>query len=138
MYYIKNIVLYHCKKLASFNYHNEKIFLYCNEHKLDNMINIKKGYVLCKEHNISYSKDSFCKECEKMNCLLCNQNVNKSHYFQRKHINNFDKNITITTRNFTKKKLIDIIFDFHIINKDVFYKDLYLKDKIKSLILKNC
>ena len=102
------------------------------------MINIKKGYVLCKEHNISYSKDSFCKECEKMNCLLCNQNVNKSHYFQKKHINNFDKNIIITTRNSTKKKLIDIIFDFHIINKDVFYKDLYLKDKIKSLILKNC
>ena len=54
-----------CKKLASFNYHNKKIFLYCNEHKLDNMINIRRGCVLCKEHNISYSKDSFCKECEK-------------------------------------------------------------------------
>ena len=35
-------------KLASFNYHNEKIFLYCNEHKLDKMINIKKGYVYAK------------------------------------------------------------------------------------------
>ena len=59
-----------CKKLASFNYHNEKIFLYCNENKLDNMINIRKGYVLCNEHNISYSKDSFCKECEKMNHVI--------------------------------------------------------------------
>ena len=39
-----------------------KKFLYCNEHKLPNMINIRKGYVLCKEHNISYSKDSYCKE----------------------------------------------------------------------------
>ena len=48
------------------------------------MINIKKGYVLCKEHNISYSKDSFCKECEKLNCLLCNQTVNKPHYFSKK------------------------------------------------------
>ena len=102
------------------------------------MINIRKGYVLCKEHNISYSKDSFCKECEKMNCLLCNQTVNKQHYFSKKHIDNFDKNITITTKNCIKKKFIDIIFEFHIIDKDTFYKDLYFKDKVKSLILKHC
>ena len=102
------------------------------------MINIRKGYVLCNEHNISYSKDSFCKECEKMNCLLCNQNVNKQHYFSKKHIDNFDKNITITTRNSIEKKFIDIIFNFHIIDIDVFYKDLYFKDKVKNLILKNC
>ena len=25
------------------------------------------------------------------------------------------------------------MFDFHIIDKDTFYKDLYLKDKVKSL-----
>ena len=74
------------------------------------MIDIRKGYVLCKEHNISYSKDLCCKECEKMNCLLCNQNVNK-HYFSKKHIDNFDKNITIKTRNSIKKKLIlNLIF----------------------------
>ena len=100
------------------------------------MINIRKGYVLCKEHNISYLK--FCKECEKMSCLLCNQDVNKQHYFSKKHIDNFDKNITITIKNSIKKKFIDVIFDFHIIDKDVFYNDLYFKDKVKSLILKNC
>ena len=113
--YKKYCIVGDCKKLASFNYHNEKIFLYCNEHKLDNMINIRRGSVLCKEHNISYSKDSFCKECEKMNCLLCNQNVNKQHY-SKKHIDNFDKSITITTRNSIKKKFIDIIFNFHLID----------------------
>ena len=102
------------------------------------MINIKKGHILCKEHNISYSKDSYCKECEKINCLLCNQTVNKNHYFQKGHINNFDKNITITTRNSIKKKFIDIIFNFHTIDKDVFYKDLHFKDEVKNLILKNC
>ena len=134
--YKKYCIINYCKKLASFNYHNEKIFLYCNEHKLNNMINIRKEYVLCKEHNISYLK--FCKECEKMSCLLCNQDVNKQHYFSKKHIDNFDKNITITIKNSIKKKFIDIIFDFHIIDKDVFYKDLYFKDKVKSLILKNC
>ena len=122
--------------MASFNYHNEKIFLYCNEHELDKMINIRKGYVLCEEHNIPYLK--FCKEWEKLHCLLCNQDVNKQYYFSKKHIDNFDKNITITTKNCIKKKFIDIIFNVHIIDKDTFYKDLYFKDKVKSLILKNC
>ena len=78
------------------------------------------------------------KNVKNMYCLLCNQNVNKSHYFSKKHIDNLDKNITITTKNCIKKKFIDIIFNFHIINKDAFYKDLYFKDKGKSLILKNC
>ena len=136
--YKKYCIIHSCKKLGSFNYHNEKEFLYCNEHKWDNIINIKKGHILCKEHNISYSKDSYCKECEKLHCLLCNQNVNKSHYFSKKHIDNFDKNITITTRNSIKKKFIDTIFNFHIIDKGVFYKDLYFKDNVKSLIVKNC
>ena len=134
--YKKYCIIHSCKKLASFNYHNEKIFLYCNEHKLDKMINIRKGYVLCEEHNISYL--IFYKECEKLHCLLCNQDVNKQHFFSKKHIDNFDKNITITTKNCIKKKFIDIIFNFHIIDKDTFYKDLYFKDKVKSLILKNC
>ena len=62
---------------------------------------------------------------------------NKNHYFSKKHIDNFNKNITIKTRSSIKKKFIDIIFDFHIIDKNVFYKDLYFKDKVKSLILKN-
>ena len=44
--YKKYHIINDCKKLASFNYHNEKIFLYCNEHKLDKKINIRKGYVL--------------------------------------------------------------------------------------------
>ena len=72
-----------------------------------------------------------------MDCLLCNETVNKQHYFSKKHIDNFDKNVTITTKNSIKKKFIDIIFNFHIIEKDVFYKDVYFKDKVKTLILKN-
>ena len=99
------------------------------------MVNIRKGYSLCEKHNISYLK--FCKNCEQMDCLLCNETVNKQHYFSKKHIDNFDKNITIKTRTSIKKKFIDIIIDFHIIDKDVFYKDLYFKDKVKSLILKH-
>ena len=131
----KYCIINNCKKVASFNYSNEKKLLYCNDHKLDKMINIKKGYKLCEKHDIPYSK--FCKKCEQMHCLLCNETINKDHYFSKKHIDNFDKNITIKTRTSIKKKFIDIIIDFHIIDKDIFYKDLYFKDKVKSLILKN-
>ena len=133
--YKKYCIINDCKKLSSYNYSGKKELLYCNDHKLDKMVNIKKGYSFCDKHNISYLK--FCKECEKFDCLLCDETVNKSHYFSKKHIDNFDKNITIKTRTSIKKKFIDIIFDFHIIDKDVFYKDLYFKDKIKSLILKH-
>ena len=138
--YKKCCIINDCKKLSSYNYSDKKEFLYCNEHKLDKMINVRKGYLFCEEHNISYLK--FCKKCEQMDCLLCDQTVNKEHYFSKKHIDNFDKNniyknITIKTRTSIKKKFIDIIFNFHIIDKDVFYKDLYSKDKVKSLILKH-
>ena len=133
--YKKYCIINDCKKLASFNYHNKKDLLYCDDHKLNKMINIRKGYLLCEEHNVSYLK--YNKQCEQMNCLLCDETVNKQRYFSKKHIDNFDKNITITTRNCIKKKFIDIIFNFQIIDKDVFYKDLYFKDKVKTLILKN-
>ena len=133
--YKKYCIINNCKKLSSYNYSGKKEILYCNEHKLDKMVNIKKGYSFCDEHNISYLK--FCKNCEQMDCLLCDETVNKNHYFSKKHIDNFNKNITIKTRTSIKKKFIDITIDFHIIDKDVFYKDLYFKDKVKSLILRH-
>ena len=100
------------------------------------MINTRKGYNLCKKHNITYL--NFCKECDKMDCLLCNKEVNKNHYFQKEHIEKFNRNITIKTNTSIKNKFIDLIFDFHIIDRNVFYKDLYFKDKVKNFILKNC
>ena len=132
--YKKYCIVNNCKKLSSYNYSGKKEILYCNEHKLDKMVNIRKGYSFCEKHNISYLK--FCKECEKFDCLLCDQIVNKEHYFSKKHVDNFNKNITIKKLKI-KKKFIDIIIDFHIVDKDVFYKDLYFKDKVKSLILKH-
>ena len=133
--YKKYCVINDCKKLSSYNYSGKKEILYCNEHKLDKMINVRKGYKYCDKHDISYLK--FCKKCETFDCLLCEETVNKAHYFSKKHIDKVDKNITIKIRTSIKKKFIDIIIDFHIIDKDVFYKDLYFKDKVKSLILKH-
>ena len=98
---------------------------------------LKKGYMLFEKHNVSYLK--FCKQCEILSCQLCNlEKLNTDHFFSKQHINNFDKNITILTKTSINGKFINIIFNFHIIKRDVFYKDLYFKDKVKSLILKNC
>ena len=94
--------------------------IYCHKHELKNMIIIKKL------------------EVDKYNCLLCNKYIPKDHFFSKEHIDNFKNNITINTRDSIKKKFVDLIFDFHILDKNVFYKDLYFKDYLKKLIIKNC
>ena len=37
-----------CKTLASYNYEKNKP-RYCNKHKLNEMVNVKRGYRLCKK-----------------------------------------------------------------------------------------
>ena len=212
--YKKYCIINNCKKLSSYNYSGEKENLYCNDHKLDKMVNVRKSYSYCNKHDKPYLKFckecekfdcllcdetvnkshyfskkhidkvnnnisikirtsikkkfidiiidfhiidkmvnvrksysycnkhdkpylKFCKECEKFDCLLCDETVNKSHYFSKKYIDKVNNNISIKIRTSIKKKFIDIIIDFHIIDKDIFYKDLYFKDKLKSLILKH-
>ena len=108
------------KKNVSFNYKDLKDPIYCNTHKLDGKINVKKIDV------------------DKYNCLLCNKYIPKDHYFSKEHINNFENNISIKTKDSINKKFVDLIFDFHIIDKNVFYKDLYFKDYFKKMIVKNC
>ena len=53
-------------------------------------------------------------------------------------MNNFENNISIKINESIKKKFVDLIFYFHIIDKNVFYKDLYFKDYFKRIIIKNC
>ena len=77
-------------------------------------------------------------DVDKYNCLLCNKYIPKDHYFSKEHISNFQNNISIKTKDSIKKKFVDIIFDFHIIDKNVFYKDLYFKEYLKKMIVKNC
>ena len=134
--YKKYCIIHNCKKIASFNYSGEKQFLYCNDHKGENMVNVIKGYLYCNIHKTSYL--NFCKQCDKVYCELCEIDTDKRHYFSKEHVNNFEKNITIKIKTSIKKKFIDIIIDFHIIDKDVFYNDLYFKDRVKKLILKYC
>ena len=133
--YKKYCIINDCKKLSSYNYSSEKENLYCNEHKMEKMVNVRKGYQYCNKHNLAYLK--FCKQCEQMDCLISNEIVNRNHYFSKKHIDKVNNNMSVKIRTSIKKKFIDIIIDFHIIDKDIFYKDLYFKDKLKNLILKH-
>ena len=118
--YKKYCIISDCEKNASFNYKDLKDPIYCNTHKLENMINVKKSHI------------------DKHNCLLCNKYISKEHYFSEEHINKLKNNISIENRDSIKKKFVDLIFDFHIIDKNVFYKDLYFKDYFKKMIVKNC
>ena len=94
-------VVDNCKKLSSYNYSGKKQILYCNDHKLEKMVNVRKGYSYCENYNIPYLK--FCKECEKFDCLLCDQTVNKSHYFSKKHNDKINNNISVKIRTSLKK-----------------------------------
>ena len=77
-------------------------------------------------------------DVDKHNCLLCNKYISKEHYFSEEHINKLKNNISIKNRDSINKKCVDLIFDFHIIDKNVFYKDLYFKNYFKKMIVKNC
>ena len=117
--YKKYCIISDCEKNSSFNYKHLKDPIYCNEHKLEGMINVRKSDV------------------DKYNCLLCNKYISKDHYFSKEHVKNFENSIFIKTRD-SIKRFVDLIFDFHIIDKSVFYKDLYFKDYFKKIIIKKC
>ena len=77
-----------CNKQASYNYPNEKKLLYCNKHKLNNMINIKHKHCIhqncdklanynypnnkkplyCKNHKLENMIDVTHKRCIHFNC----------------------------------------------------------------------
>ena len=45
-------------------------------------------------------------DVDKYNCLLCDKYIPKEHYFGKEHINNFENNIFIKTKNSIKKNLL--------------------------------
>ena len=105
----KYCIISDCEKNASFNYKDLIDPIYCNTHKLENTIIVIKSDV------------------DKHNCLLCNKYIPKEHYFSEEHINNFENNISIKTRDSIKKKFVDLIFNFHIIDKMYFIKIILKK-----------
>ena len=71
--YKRYCIISDCEKNASFNYQDLKDPIYCNTHKLNGMVNVKKLDV------------------DKFNCLLCDKYISKDHYFSKEHIDNFRK-----------------------------------------------
>ena len=73
------------------------------------------------------------------NCKICgnNLNVNIDHFKTKEHIDNFNKNIEISTKKLIEEKFIDIIFKFKINTDDVFLKDLHFKKVAKQKVKKN-
>ena len=78
--YKKYCIISDCEKNASFNYKDLKDPIYCNTHKLENMIKVKKS------------------DADKCNCLLCSKYISKDHDLSKEHINNFENNISIKTK----------------------------------------
>ena len=65
--YKRYCIISDCEKNASFNYKNEKDPIYCNTHKLKNMVNVKKSDV------------------DEYICLLCDKYISKDHFFSKEH-----------------------------------------------------
>ena len=83
--YEKYYIISDYQKNVSFNYKDLKDPIYCNTPKLDGMIDVKKV------------------DIDKYNCLLYNKYIPKDHYFSKEHMNNFENNISVKTKDSIKK-----------------------------------
>ena len=76
-----------CKKLSSYNYENLKP-IYCNRHKLDEMINVKRRHKLCKN-----CKKGYLKKCNTPSCKYTIKNYkNSTKYVKLKIIEYLKEN----------------------------------------------
>ena len=152
-----------CKTLASYNYEKLKP-KYCNKHKLDEIINIKRGHKLCQDCKtgykikcntpsckytiknyknsskymklkiIKYLKDNY---IEFYMCRICGEIVDKEHFFTEEHIEKFNSVCKINIIRCLDNTFIKIKCDFIDTRYNYIYTDLYFKKHIKDIILKN-
>ena len=152
-----------CKTLASYNYEKLKP-KYCNKHKLDEMVNVKRGHKLCHDCKKSYKNKCITPSCkytiknyensskymklkiikylkdnfiEFYMCRICSQIVDKDHFDTEKHIKKFNSVCNIDIDKSLKDTFIKIKCKFNDIRYNYIYTDLYFKKHIKDIILKN-
>ena len=152
-----------CKTESSYNYENLKP-KYCFKHKKEDMVNTKRGHKLCIKCKTSYKTKCTSKECKyniknyptqskymKLKtidylketkqqfylCRLCENIVNKEHFFTDEHINKFNDSIQIDILKSFEYSFISIRCVFVETKYNYLYTDLYFKKHIKDLILKN-
>ena len=53
-----------CKTESSYNYQNIKKPKYCNKHKKEDMVNVKRGHKLCPKCKSSYKTKCTSKSCK--------------------------------------------------------------------------
>ena len=118
------------------------------------MVNVKRGHKLCQKCQSSYKKKCVSKSCkytienyptqsaymklktidylkeikkEFYLCRLCQNIVNKDHFFTEEHINKFHDTIQIDILKSFEYSFISIKCIFHITNYNAIYTDLYFK-----------
>ena len=161
--YSQYCIVNNCKRLSSYNYENLKP-IYCNKHKLDEMINVKRGHKLCQDCKKSYLKKCITPNCKytiknyknsskymklkiieylKENniefyiCRICSEIVDKEHFDTEEHINKFNSACKMKIDKSLKESFITIKCKFIDTRYNYIYTDLYFKKHIREIILKN-
>ena len=152
-----------CKTESSYNYENLKP-IYCNKHKLEKMVNAKRGHKLCiycekgykikcntpkckytikiyknatqytKQKIIKYLKEN---KIEFYMCRICSEIVDEEHFESEEHIEKFNSVYKINIEKSLEKSFIKIKCKFIDIRYNFIYTDLCFKKHIREIILKN-
>ena len=152
-----------CKTESSYNYENLKP-KYCFKHKKEDMVNVKRGHKLCLKCKSSYKTKctspkykytiekyktaskymkfktiDYLKEnkIEFYLCRICSQIVIKSHFDSEEHIKKFNSVCDIEIKKSFKGSFLSIKSQFFDTRYNYIYTDLYLKNHIKDMILKD-
>ena len=152
-----------CKTESSYNYQNLNPKC-CFKHRKEDMINVKRGHKLCLNCKSSYKTKCTTPKCKytidkyktaskymklktidylKENkiefylCRICGEIVNKSHFDGEEHIKKFNSVYDIEIKKYFQKAFISIRCQFYDIRYNYIYTDLYLKNHLKDIILKN-
>ena len=149
-----------CKTLASYNYENLKP-IFCNKHKLEKMVNVKRGHKLCQDCEKGYLKECNTPKCKytiknyknatkymklkiikylKKNniefymCRICSEIVDKEHFDTEEHIEKFNAVCKIKIEKSLKDSFITIKCKFIDNRYNYIYTDLYFKKHIREII----
>ena len=152
-----------CKTESSYNYENLKP-IYCVKHKLDKMVNVKRGHKLCQDcekgylkkcntpkckytiknykNGTRYMKQKIIKYLKENNiefymCRICSEIVDKEHFDTEEHIEKFNSVCKIKIEKSLEDSFLKIKCKFIDTRYNYIYTDLYFKKYIKELILKN-
>ena len=123
------------KKKFKNHHHKEILKNILNNSKDEKIVKFKK--IRDKRKKTKRKKKN--KNKENHICKICGENLNVpiDHFKTQEHINNFNRNIEISTKKSIEEKFIDIIFKFKIIKKGAFLRDLHFKRIAKQKIMKN-